>query len=58
MSWDIPSSSPPPLQANYRSLAAQKLSVFVSHLRSLVQKHDRNHEVAQKGARFIRWALD
>ncbi|OJK01999.1 hypothetical protein ASPACDRAFT_24719 [Aspergillus aculeatus ATCC 16872] len=54
----IPPSSPPPLPANFRSRAVQKLSVFVSHLTSLVRNDDGNYEVAQKGAKFIRWALD
>ncbi|KAL4939787.1 hypothetical protein BDV06DRAFT_230811 [Aspergillus oleicola] len=54
----LPQGLDPPLPANFRSLAIQKLSVFSSHLTSLVQPEDGNFEIAQKGAKFIRWALD
>ncbi|RDW81526.1 uncharacterized protein DSM5745_05083 [Aspergillus mulundensis] len=46
------------LPANFRSLAIQKLSVFVSHLSSLVQPHEGNFDIAQNGAKFIRRVLD
>ncbi|KAL4762199.1 Zn(II)2Cys6 transcription factor [Aspergillus foveolatus] len=46
------------LPANFRSVTIQKLSVFVSHLTTLIQPHEGNFKVAQNGANFIRWVLD
>ncbi|KAL6239856.1 hypothetical protein BDW75DRAFT_226903 [Aspergillus navahoensis] len=47
-----------PWPANFRFLTIQKLSDFFSHLTSLVQPHEGNFEIAQNGAKFIRWVLD
>jgi chromatin structure-remodeling complex subunit RSC3/30 len=47
-----------PLPANFRSVTIQKLSVFVSHLTTLIQPHEGNFKIAQNGAKFIRWVLD
>ncbi|RAL14251.1 uncharacterized protein BO97DRAFT_469130 [Aspergillus homomorphus CBS 101889] len=53
-------SLPPsaPLPANFRSIMIQQLSIFISHLTSLVQPHEGNYDISQKGAKFIRWVLD
>ncbi|KAL4962719.1 putative chromatin structure remodeling complex protein RSC3 [Aspergillus stella-maris] len=48
----------PPLPANFRSVAIQKLSILVSHLISLVRPQDGNFDIAQKGAKHIRSVLD
>ncbi|KAJ5796726.1 uncharacterized protein N7518_005266 [Penicillium psychrosexuale] len=54
----ISNLSPTPLPANIRSLAIQKLNLFVSHLIFLVQPHEGSYEISQQGARFIRRVLD
>ncbi|KAL4790895.1 hypothetical protein BDV19DRAFT_401692 [Aspergillus venezuelensis] len=47
-----------PLPANFRSMAIQKLSVFASHLTSLVRPQDGSFDIAQRGAEHIRLMLD
>ncbi|KAL4742408.1 hypothetical protein BDV11DRAFT_19833 [Aspergillus similis] len=54
----LPSMPALPLPGNFRSLTIQKLSVFVSHLTSLIQPHEGNFKIAQNGAKFICWVLD
>ncbi|KAL4955817.1 hypothetical protein BDW69DRAFT_204101 [Aspergillus filifer] len=48
----------PLLPGSFRSVAVQKLSIFVSHLTSLVRPQVGCFGIAQKGAEYIRSVLD